>query len=416
MAKPSCVLAFSGGLDTSAIVPWLLDRGYEVHALAVDVGQHEDWDAVERRAIELGAASFTVRHVSAEMAGRMLPLAIGLGATYEGSYRLGTALARPIIALEQVKLARALGCSAVAHGATGKGNDQIRFEFAYRSLAPELEVIAPWKIWDFQGRQDLVDYLQAKGFPFEFEVNKTYSLDENLWHLSVEGGPLEDPASPLPLGDVLGHVVDQFVGEPLESPAPQQLTLTFEQGVPTAIDGVPLDLEALVKRLNGWYRHAGWAYDLVLENRFTGVKSRGVYINPAAKLLHTAIDALARNCLNKPTFELHAELGKRYAGLLYKGEYFSQQRQVIEAAGTAAMQPLSGKVTVQVDPALFVAAVDAETPLFRQEVATFEASDFSHADAAGFIELSWLGNVGGAPSEELEEESLKESDHGLAAQ
>ncbi len=392
-----CVLAFSGGLDTSAIVPWLLDRGYEVHALIVDVGQHADFEAIRRRALALGAASATVRNVVPALTRRMLPTAVGLAATYEGTYRLGTALTRPWIALEQVKLARALGCETLVHGATGKGNDQIRFEFAYRSLAPGCAIVAPWRLWEFSGRADLAAFLAARDVPFAYDVEKTFSLDENLWHLSIEGGPLEDPAAPLAVGPILDAFAPGF-GDPDVAPAGDgPLTLRFAAGVPTALDGEPLSLEALVRTLNARYRRAPWAHDLVLENRFTGVKSRGIYLNPAAKLLHAAVDGLARTALNKPTYDLWCDLGRRYADLLYSGEYFSQQRLVVEAAAQAATAPLNGEVTLALAPAPHVAAVDAPAGLFRKETATFEASDWEHADAAGFIRLGWQGRVGPAP-------------------
>ena len=265
--KGKCVLAYSGGLDTSAIVPWLVDRGYEVHALLVDVGQDEDLHAMCERAHLFGAASATVVDATAEMAERMLPLAIGLGATYEGQYRLGTALARPIIALEQVRLARKIGATTLVHGATGKGNDQVRFEYAYRSLAPDLEILAPWKTWPFEGRTDLAAYLESKGFDLPFEVTKTLSLDENLWHLSVEGGSLEDPAETLDVPAILGSVHDRFGGTLADGPGSTTISITFQQGVPVAIDGAAAPLLDLVTTLNQRYRHADWAWDLVLENR-----------------------------------------------------------------------------------------------------------------------------------------------------
>ena len=401
--NPGCVLAYSGGLDTSAIVPWLIERGYDVHALAVDVGQREDWDAVTTRALALGATTAEVRHAVPELIERMLPTAIGLAATYEGAYRLGTALTRPIIALEQVRRARELGCTALAHGATGKGNDQIRFEFAYRSLAPECDVIAPWKSWEMRGRADLARYLEERDVPFRYEVNKTYSLDENLWHLSIEGGELEDPATPLPLQQILDRFETEFIEQDVSAAVPAgaaSVVVRFEAGLPVALNGVPLSLEQIVRCLNARFRQAPWAWDLVLENRFTGVKSRGIYINPAAKLLHAAVDGLARNALNRPTYTMWRELGQRHAELLYRGEYFSQQRAVVEAGARAAMAPLSGEVELRSGGDLQVVAARAERGLFREDVATFEASDWSHADAAGFIELSWLGNIGCTADEE----------------
>lgn len=394
MSDKKCVLAYSGGLDTSAIVPWLRDRGYEVHAVLVDVGQSEDLPALCQKALRLGAKSAIVRDARPSMFESVIPFAIGLGATYEGTYRLGTALARPFIALEQVRVARALGGATLVHGATGKGNDQVRFEFAYRSLAPECPVLAPWKTWDLTGRKDLIDFLRARNFELDFEVTKDFSLDENLWHLSVEGGDLEDPDARLDLDRVLQAVSDRFAVGGSTSEAPPSVRLTFEKGVPVAIDGNPTSLPELVSRLNQWYRHAPWGWDLVLENRFTGIKSRGLYINPAAKLLHLAVDALARTCLNKPACDLYRDLGQQYGTMLYRAEYFSDHRLMLEAAASAVMNHLTGSVTVQLVPAPYIARIQASRAIFRREMSTFEKSDFSHQDAQGFIRMSWLSSVG----------------------
>ncbi len=414
MPDNKCVLAFSGGLDTSAIVPWLTDQGYEVHAVIVDVGQDEDFSAIVQQALGLGAATAVVRDAKPAMYARVVPVAIGLGATYEGNYRLGTALARPFIALEQVKRAHELGGAALAHGATGKGNDQIRFEFAYRSLAPQYPVIAPWKIWAFEGRIDLINYLQKKGFPGDFAVSKTYSLDENLWHLSIEGGALEDPQARVDVPEVLQAVVDRFAGGGAPPPPDRTVQVTFERGGVVAVDGQTGELPELFTALNHRFRGAAWAWDLVIENRFTGVKSRGVYINPAAKLLHVAADALARCCLNKPMYDHYVELGGRYGTVLYRGEFFSDQRRVIEQAARACLSMLSGTVTVTLHPWPYVSQIGADQALFTKQMATFEKSDFSHQDANGFIRLSWLSLIGKPFAEECHADVM-EAEHGVAS-
>jgi len=410
MSSKNCVLAFSGGLDTSAIVPWLIDHGYTVHAVLVDVGQDEDLPALADKALRLGAKTAVIRDAKPEMYARVIPLAIGLAATYEGNYRLGTALARPFIALAQVRRARELGGATLVHGATGKGNDQVRFEFAYRSLAPAYPVLAPWKIWQFQGRRDLIDYLQSKGITDTYEVEKTYSLDENLWHLSVEGGTLEDPAAELNADGILQAVAHRFALGMVPDNLPAAVRVQFAAGRPVAINGMKLGLQHIVDYLNRLYRYADWAWDLVLENRFTGIKSRGVYINPAAKLLHTAIDALARSCFNKPTYEQYVALGRDYGAMLYRGEYISTQRQVLEAAGGALMQGLNGTVTVRLAPQLYPSRIEAEAGMFRHDLATFEASDFSHQDAEGFIKLSWLTHVGRPQPEQAHEDIVETVD------
>lgn len=421
MSTPrSCVLAYSGGLDTSAIIPWLVERGWEVHALLVDVGQREDLPGLCRRAVELGARDAVVHDARPEMAREILPTTIGLAATYEGTYRLGTALARPFIAAAQVARARQVGATALVHGATGKGNDQVRFEYAYRSLAPDLEVIAPWKTWELRGRTDLLDFLAARGHATPFERTKAWSLDENLWHLSIEGGPLEDPRTSLDVTRVLGAVADRFHvdgdggdggagtasgagddyhdldAEACDAP----VEVTFAGGMPVALDGEAMPLLELIATLNRRYRHASWAWDLVLENRFTGVKSRGVYLNPAASVLHLAMDGLARSCLSKPAYDEWCRLGDAFAGIVYRGEWFSSQRRVVTAAAAAAVEPMSGSIELRFTPKPHVTRIAAPGGLFREEVATFEASDFSHEDAEGFIKLTWLSAVGRPEDEE----------------
>lgn len=400
MSDKKCVLAYSGGLDTTTIVIWLRERGFEVHAVLVDVGQEEDLPALCQKALQLGAKSAEICDARPAMCREVLPWVIGLGATYEGTYHLGTALARPFIAAEQVRLAKKLGGATLVHGATGKGNDQIRFEFAYRSLAPECEVLAPWKVWDIGGRSDMIAYLRKHGIDGDYALTKDFSLDENLWHLSVEGGPLEDPAATVRIEEVLKGVDDRFAGGASGSHGNRTATIVFEHGVPVAYNGERLPLPELVATLNHEYRSAPWAWDLVIENRFTGVKSRGLYINPAAKLLHIAVDALARTSLNKPTYDQFVELGKQYGAMLYRGEFFSDQRIMLQAAATAAMQHLSGEVTVNLEPVPYAATINADTAIFSKNVATFEKSDFSHQDAAGFIRLTWMTSIGKPFAEE----------------
>ncbi len=410
MSGKPCVLAYSGGLDTTAIVLWLRERGYEVHAVLVDVGQGEDLPALCSKALRLGASSAVVRDARPAMFETVVPMALGLAARYEGTYRLGTALARPFIAVEQVRLARRMGGATLVHGATGKGNDQIRFEYAYRTLAPDCPVLAPWKEWDFAGRRDLLAYVVRHGADEGFEPTKDFSLDENLWHLSIEGGPLENPAADLNVEQVLAAHASRFAGGVGPRPAPPTAMVTFDQGVPVAVNGATLALPELIARLNRDYRAAPWAWDLVIENRCTGIKSRGLYINPAAALLHSAADGLARSCLNKPSYEAWCDLGRQYAGLLYRGEYFSDQRRAVEAAGRALMSRLTGAVTMQTSPALHATRIDAPQALFRHDRATFERSDYAHADAAGFIRLGWLGAIGRSIAEESHACALETGD------
>ncbi|NOX57944.1 MAG: argininosuccinate synthase [Planctomycetes bacterium] len=392
-ANPKCVLAYSGGLDTSAIVIWLKGLGYEVHAMLVDVGQDEDMEAQCAKAIRLGAASAVIRDAKPAMFASVIPQTIGLASVYEGAYRLGTALARPFIALEQVKYAKELGGATLVHGATGKGNDQIRFEFAYKSLAPQYPVLAPWKVWSFEGRKDLIAYLKQNGVADQFDEKKDYSLDENFWHISVEGAELEDAKADVDVEAVLAVVKDKFAtgGSPCTA---KSVTVGFEKGVPVSVDGEAMSLPSIIDQLNKQHRHASWAWELIIENRTTGVKSRGLYINPAAKLLQTAAASLAQCCLNKPTYDRYVSLGDDYATLLYRGEYFSSQRQVVDASAKPLLDCLTGEVTLTLAPSLYVSKIDAKEAIFCKETSTFEASAYSHADAGGFINLSWLANIG----------------------
>ncbi len=390
----TCVLAYSGGLDTSAMLPWLVERGYTVHALLVDVGQEENLPELMEKALRYGAVTAEIADAKPAIYQQIAPLAIGLNATYEGVYRLGTAIARPVIAAAQVAHAKKLGGATLVHGATGKGNDQVRFEFGYRSLAPEMPVLAPWKSWEFSGRVDLVNYIRSKGFTDNYALQKDYSLDENLWHVSIEGGPLEDPASDLDVREVLRSHADRFCAANSYGPGAASVTVGFVNGAPVSLNGDPLPLSTIFSRLNHQYRHASWAWDLVIENRFTGIKSRGLYINPAAKLLQFASDALARASLNKPTYEQYAELGRQFGTMLYRGEWFSDQRLVMEAAARVIFGHLNGTVTVKLEPTLYAAKIVSNSAIFTKSLATFEKSEYSHADAKGFIALSWLGNVG----------------------
>jgi argininosuccinate synthase len=398
-----CVLAYSGGLDTTTIVIWLQEQGYEVHAVLVDVGQGEDMEALCRKALRLGAKTAVIRDARPAMCNEVLPWVIRLGATYEGVYRLGTALARPFIAAEQVKLAKSLGGATLVHGATGKGNDQIRFEFAYRSLAPECPVLAPWKVWNLRGRSDMIDYLRQHGVEESFEVTKTYSLDENLWHLSIEGGTLEDPTAHVDVERILGVTADRFTGSTSQAYLPSAVELEFVDGVPVALNGSMGTLATIVNTLNVRFRQAPWAWDMVIENRFTGIKSRGLYINPAAKVLGWAVDALARTCLNKAAYDSYTSLGRDYGAILYRGEFFSDQRKMLESAALPIAGRLTGKVKVELTPAPYVSQIVAPASTFTQERATFEESEFAHQDAAGFIRLAWLSSAG---------RSFEEADHG----
>ena len=396
LEKKTCVLAYSGGLDTSAIIPWLIEQNYDVHCLLVDVGQQDDFAASCEKALMLGATTAIVSDQRDALLKSIVPYVIGLNSKYENVYRLGTALARPLIAAAQVERAYELGGATLVHGATGKGNDQIRFEYAYRSLAPKLPVLAPWKVWQFQGRRDLANYLIAKGFTVdELSVEKTYSMDDNLWHLSIEGGPLERPDTELDVHAIMAAADSRFtnVKTYAATQQPTKLAIEFCAGAPVGLNGKAASLGQIIAQLNTTYQDAPWSWDLVIENRFTGIKSRGIYVNPAAVILQLAADNLARATLNQPAYEQYVHTGTQYAKLLYQGEYFSEQRLVTEAAAGPLLARLTGTITIQLLPTPHVSKIDAPDTLFQEDLATFEDSAFSHADAQGFISLTWQSRL-----------------------
>ncbi|HLN81582.1 MAG TPA: argininosuccinate synthase, partial [Thermoanaerobaculia bacterium] len=320
-------LAYSGGLDTSVIIPWLREKyDCQVVAVVADVGQLDDFAAVERKAIASGAFECRVVDVRDEFIRNYAFPALRAGAIYEGRYLLGTALARPLIARVQVEVARETGCDALAHGCTGKGNDQVRFELTYRALAPELSVIAPWREWTLKSREDEIAYAARCGIPVPVTAAKPYSIDQNLWHTSYEGGVLEDPATPPP-DDMFQLTVD-----PAEAPAePAFVEIEFESGIPVALNGArrqPAELVASLNALAG--AHGVGRIDLV-ENRLVGMKSRGVYETPAGTVLMAALRDLESLTLDRETHHFRETISPRYAELVYYGLWHSPLRNAFDA-------------------------------------------------------------------------------------
>ncbi|HEX6990186.1 MAG TPA: argininosuccinate synthase [Bacillota bacterium] len=381
-------LAYSGGLDTSVIIPWLRESyGCEVVAVVADVGQPDDLEAVYRKALASGAAACDVVDVKEEFARDFAFPALRAGALYEERYLLGTSLARPLIGRVLVERARAHGCDAVAHGATGKGNDQVRFEAAVAALAPDLPVIAPWRCWHIRSREDALDYAAAHGIPVEATRKSIYSRDANLWHISHEGGDLED-AWHAPGPEVLIYCVP-----PEQAPdRPEELVIAFETGVPVAVDGRGLQPVELVKELNRRAGAHGVGIVEMVENRLVGMKSRGVYETPGGTVLYEALRALERLTYDRDAMDLRAELGRRYARLVYDGLWFTPAREAIDAAVGSLAGVLNGEVRVRLFKGS-VMAVAARSPdaLYDPDLATFgEGVAYDHADAAGFIRLFTL--------------------------
>ena len=380
-------LAYSGGLDTSIIVPWLKEHyGCEVVCYCSDVGQGAELDGLEAKARTIGASEVVVEDLKLPFVRDFCFPALRAGAVYEGSYLLGTALARPLIAARQVACARQTGADALAHGCTGKGNDQVRFELAYQALAPELTVIAPWREWDIVSREDAVDYAARHGIPIAQKTGDLYSRDANLWHISHEGGPLEDPANVPP------ESMYKLTAAPDRRPAsPERVRIGFEAGSPVRLDGKPLDPVALLTALNAIAgRHGVGRTDLV-ESRLVGMKSRGVYETPGGTVLYEALEDLCRVTLPHDLLRTRAELAPRMADLIYNGQWFSPLRVALQAFADTALAVATGEVTVELfqGRAQPVARTSPQS-LYRPDLASFDMTGYHAKDAEGFIRLFGL--------------------------
>jgi len=382
------VLAYSGGLDTSIIIPWLKENyDCEVIAFVADVGQGDDTDAVVAKAYATGAGKVIVEDLQQEfLTGYVFP-AIQAGAVYEHKYLLGTSLARPIIAKYQVEVALREGATALAHGCTGKGNDQVRFEHAYQALAPELKVIAPWREWSLQSREDCLDYAEQRGIPVAQSREKIHSRDRNLLHVSHEGGELEDPnQAPLP-------TTWTWTKSPQDAPdRVEKVTIEFQLGVPIAVNGVKLDPVASVEVLNEvGARNAIGRVDLV-ENRFVGIKSRGCYETPGGTLLLAAHRELEALCLDRDLLHFKQHIGLKYAEIVYFGLWFTPLREALQAFVTSSQEDVSGKVTL----GLYKGNVEVEgrtsaSSLYRPDIASFTmGASYDQKDAEGFIRILGL--------------------------
>ncbi|MGI9103402.1 MAG: argininosuccinate synthase [Terriglobales bacterium] len=381
------VLAYSGGLDTSIIIPWLKETyGCEVIAMIADVGQGDDTEAVTRKAKKTGARKVYVEDLRKEfLTGYVFPT-LRAGAVYEHTYLLGTSMARPVIAKRQVEVALAEGANAVAHGCTGKGNDQVRFEHAYQALAPSLKVIAPWREWKLNSREDCLDYAEARGIAVEASRTKIYSRDRNLWHLSHEGGELEDPNN-APKDDMW-----QLTLSPQKAPdKPEEVTIAFEQGTPVAVNGRTLDPVTLVEQLNAiGGRNAIGRVDLV-ENRFVGIKSRGCYETPGGTLLLTAHRELESLCLDREVMHYKQQIGLKYAEMVYFGLWFTPLREALDAFISSTQQSVTGSVTLKLYKGnISVAGRESEFSLYQTGLAAFTMDGYNPKDAEGFIRILGL--------------------------
>ncbi len=382
-------LAYSGGLDTSVILRWLIEEyGCEVVAYCADVGQEEELSGLPEKALASGAVDCIVRDVREEFVADYVFPAIHAAAIYEGTYLLGTALARPVIAKHHVEVARETGCDAVSHGATGKGNDQVRFELAFRALGPELKVIAPWREWDLRSRSDCMVYAEKFDIPVTATLKKPYSIDRNLMHCSFEGGVLEDP----------WHEPEEEMFLLSQSPetAPDvaaELVIGFECGSPVSLDGETLSPAQLLKRLNQLAGMHGVGRVDMVENRFLGLKSRGVYETPGGTVLHAAHRAMESITMDREVMHERDKLAPRFAELVYNGFWFSPEMEFLRASVEASQQNVTGEVRLKLyKGAVHVTGRRSPHSLYSEQLATFEEDEgaYDQSDAGGFIRLQGL--------------------------
>jgi argininosuccinate synthase len=379
------VLAYSGGLDTSVAVRWMIDTwGVEVVTVACDVGQGGDFDAICDRARAAGAVEAVVVDARAEFATDFVGPALRANALYEGKYPLVSALSRPVIVRHLVAAARAHGATAVAHGCTGKGNDQVRFEVGIRALAPDLEVLAPVRVWGMT-REDCIEYAATHAIPITSTKEKLYSIDDNLWGRAIECGEMEDPWAEPPAG-----VWSMTVPTATE---PTEVTLSFERGTPVALDGVTMDLHELVVAMNALVGSYGWGRLDMVENRRVGIKSRETYEAPGALALIAAHQDLESLCLERDLAHEKQRLELRYADLVYDGQWFSPLKEALDAFVDASQEFVTGEVRLRLAPSSCqVTGRRSEYSLYDYGLATYDAADsFNHADAEGFVRLWGLG-------------------------
>lgn len=390
MAKEKVVLAYSGGLDTSIIIPWLIENyGYEVIAVCGDVGQGKETEGLEERAKASGASKLYIADLTDEYVKDYIYPTVKSGALYEDKYLLGTSHARPIIAKKLVEIAKKEGATAICHGATGKGNDQVRFELAIKALAPELKIIAPWRIWDIKSREDAVDYAQKHNIQIPVTKKDLYSRDRNIWHISHEGMDLEDPANEPQLDNLLKLSVS-----PEKAPdKPTYVTISFEKGEAVAVDGEKLTPKQVVEKLNKLGGENGVGIADIVEDRLVGMKSRGVYETPGGTILYAAIRELEYLCLDRDTQSFKRQAAIKFSELVYDGKWFTPLREALSAMFDSMTETVTGEVKLKLYKGN-VTSAGATSPysLYNEDIASFGDSHelYSHKDAEGFINLFGL--------------------------
>lgn len=387
--KEKVVLAYSGGLDTSVIIPWLKENyDFDVIAVAVDVGQKDDFAAVEKKALQIGASKFYAADKKEELVNDFIIPMLKSGAKYEGTYLLGTSIARPVIAKALVEIAQQEGASYIVHGATGKGNDQVRFELGIKALAPNMKVIAPWRIWDIKSRKQEIEYLKSHGIELPFKENTSYSRDENLFHISHEGLELESPHNAPDYNHVLQWVL------PLEktSDTPEYISLDFEKGIPVKLNGKSMSALDIINSLNEiGAKHGVGVIDLV-ENRLVGMKSRGVYETPGGTILYFAHEELERLCMDRESLQAKMKLSNDMAKLIYNGQWFTRYRKALSAFVEETQEFITGTVNLKLYKGnILLNGMDSKYSLYSEEFSTFdEDTVYNQKDAEGFINLFGL--------------------------
>lgn len=386
------VLAYSGGLDTSIIIPWLKENynNCEVIAVSGDVGQGTELDGLEEKALKTGASKLYIEDLNKEFVEDYIYPTVRAGAVYEGDYLLGTSFARPAIAKRIVEIAKAEGADAICHGCTGKGNDQVRFELTIKAFAPEMEIIAPWRIWDFKSREDEIEYAEKHNIPLKINRETNYSKDKNLWHLSHEGLDLEDPANE-PQYNKPGFL-EMGVSPEMAPDKPTYVTISFEKGNAVAIDGEKMEPVEIVKKLNELGGANGIGLADLVENRLVGMKSRGVYETPGGTILYRAHQVLETITLDRDTQHYKELVANRYAELVYFGQWFTPLREALQAFVDKTQETVTGDVKLKLYKGNIInAGVTSPYTLYSEAFATFDEDDvYDQTDSAGFINLFGL--------------------------
>lgn len=387
--KEKVILAYSGGLDTTVLIPWLKETyDYDIIAVCIDVGQGKETDGLEQKALKTGASKFYLLDVTEEFLQQYAWPTLKAGAVYESKYLLGTSIARPIIGKCLVDIAKKEGAVAICHGATGKGNDQVRFELAIKALAPELKIIAPWRIWEIKSREDEIEYLEKRGIEVPMKKDDSYSRDKNLWHLSHEGLELEDPALEPNFDKLL-----QMSVTPQKAPDKgTYVEIEFEKGIPIAINGKKSSAKELLETANKLAGENGIGIADIVENRLVGMKSRGVYETPGGTLLYQAHEYLEHLCLDRDTYQYKLNIANEFAKLVYNGLWFSPLRAALSAFVDETQKTVTGKVKLKLYKGnIIYAGATSPYSLYSESLASFTTGDlYNHKDAEGFINLFGL--------------------------